>query len=1086
MVEANSQAIELNRILEKTSIYNMLSGRGKAIFFPKKGILAQTSEAKGKNINATIGIALEDDLTPMRFKSIQKLIKDIEPEDAFTYASSFGKQQLRESWLDQIKKKNPSLKSDISMPVITNAVTHALSIAGFLFINPGDKIITPDLYWENYNLIFSNTYGGVLDTFNTFKDKKFDIESLKDKLNHDYKLYANKEENEKKTILLLNFPNNPTGYTPTDYEAEDIIEIIRLSAEQGNRIIVIIDDAYFGLVYKYGILKESLFARLSNIHENVLAVKVDGSTKEDYVWGFRVGFITFGIKSGNSLIYSALENKAAGAVRATISNASNLSQSLVLKAYESSSYQNEKEDKYLTLKQRYDEVKRVLKDEKFLRYFEALPFNSGYFMCIKLKNIDAEGIRQILLEKYSTGVIAINNNTLRIAYSSLNINQIEKLFNNIYEACSEIKKYKLNLDEAIISRENRLKIEALRNPKVIQIIEDYTKLCTPSRIIAITDDQKEIESIKNAAVELKEEKKLAMMNHTIHFDGYNDQGRDKDNTKVLVPREKKLSKYINQKERDEGIAEVHELLKGIMKGKNMFVRFFCLGPLDSTFSIPAMQITDSAYVAHSEDLLYRKGYEQFKKLTSQEDFFYFIHSAGELDENGNSINTNKRKIYMDIEGNRVFTINNQYAGNSIGLKKLALRLGINKADKEDWLCEHMFIMGIRPEDKNRTTYFTGAFPSACGKTSTAMAPGQTIIGDDIAYIKIKDGIPRAANVEQGIFGIIMDVNPKDDPLIYKALTSPREVIFSNILVKENIPFWTGMGREAPMTGWNHSGIWRRGKKDENGKEIPVSHKNARYTIRLDELDNADEKADDPEGVEIKGIIYGSRDSDTSVPVAQSFDWYHGVFIGASLESEMGFASSSKEGELTHDPMANRDFLVIPVGKYIDNHFKFGEKLSKKPLVFAVNYFLKKEGKFLNEKTDKKIWLLWMEARVHGEYPAIETPIGFIPRYEDLKDLFMKVFKKNYTEQDYISQFSIKVNNYIARLDRIEQAYRQEEAVPEELLFQISEQRKRLIEAREHYRKTEISPFDFEKEVLKAPEPKRAEKKRKGFFSFEND
>ena len=206
-------------------------------------------------------------------------------------------------------------------------------------------------------------------------------------------------------------------------------------------------------------------------------------------------------------------------------------------------------------------------------------------------------------------------------------------------------------------------------------------------------------------------------------------------------------------------------------------------------------------------------------------------------------------------------------------------------------------------------------------------------------------------------------------------------------------------------------------------------------------------------------------------------------MGAALESEMAFASSSKEGELTHDPMANRDFLVIPLEKYIDNHFKFGERLSKKPLIFTTNYFLKKDGKYLNEKTDKKIWLLWMEARVHGEYSAIETPVGFIPKYEDLKDLFMKVFKKNYTEQDYINQFSIRVNNYLARLDRIEELYRAEEGIPEELLFQISEQRKRLIQTREEHRKTEISPFDFAKEISKVQERKI---KKKGFFSFQDD
>src|SRR3989338_1427232 len=205
----------------------------------------------------------------------------------------------------------------------------------------------------------------------------------------------------------------------------------------------------------------------------------------------------------------------------------------------------------------------------------------------------------------------------------------------------------------------------------------------------------------------------------------------------------------------------------------MLVCFFCLGPNNSRFSIPALQITDSSYVVHSETILYRLGYNEFKRLNGSGDFFYFIHSAGELDERNNPKNIDQRRIYMDLQENRVFTINNQYAGNSVGLKKLALRLAINKSNKEDWLCEHMFVMGVHALGKNRITYFTGAYPSACGKTSTAMVPGQSIIGDDIAYIRPgEDGMAYAVNVEQGIFGIIQDINPVDDPIIYTTLTTP--------------------------------------------------------------------------------------------------------------------------------------------------------------------------------------------------------------------------------------------------------------------------------------------------------------------------
>jgi aspartate/methionine/tyrosine aminotransferase len=431
-MELNPQAEELNETIKKNSpvVLELLSKKGKAIFFPKKGILAQAADAKGKKINATIGIALEEDGSPMRLKSIADNIK-LEPKDAFPYAPSFGKPELRKVWKEMIKKKNPSLKAETSTPVVTNALTHGISMCAYLFADPEDKIILPDLFWGNYKLILINGYGVKLDTFVLFKDDAFNLEGLKEKLS----------EGTGKKILLLNFPNNPSGYTPTEEEAKEIVNIIKESAEAGNKIAVLIDDAYFGLVYKEGVYKESIFSQLADIHENILAVKLDGATKEDYVWGFRTGFITFATKNGTKELYEALESKTAGAVRGNISNAPHISQSLVLKAFTSSTYDQEKKEKYELLKKRSDKVSEVL--EKNLGYkeqFEALPFNSGYFMCVKLaEGLDGEEVRQLLLKKYSTGVIAMKN-ILRIAFSSTKTESIPELFQNIYEACKELRK----------------------------------------------------------------------------------------------------------------------------------------------------------------------------------------------------------------------------------------------------------------------------------------------------------------------------------------------------------------------------------------------------------------------------------------------------------------------------------------------------------------------------------------------------------------------------------------------------------------------------------------------------------------------
>ncbi|MCJ7813431.1 aminotransferase class I/II-fold pyridoxal phosphate-dependent enzyme [bacterium] len=424
----NTQAEELNQKIQYTNqvIYNLLSQKGRAIYFPKSGVLKQTAEAKGKRFNATIGMAIEDDGSPMRLPSIAQYLS-LDPKEVFPYAPSYGIPELRKVWQKSIYTKNPSLKGKISLPVVTNALTHGLSMAGYMFINSGDKIIITDKFWGNYRLIFENGYGGILSPFNTFDGDEFDLKSFRKKL----------KEEPGKQIVLLNFPNNPAGYTPTIDEIKKIVEILTESANSGNQIVVIADDAYFGLIYKPGIFKESIFARLADLHENIVAVKLDGATKEDFVWGLRVGFITYASKGISEEACLALEEKTAGAVRGNISNASHLSQSLILKALSSPTYQKEKKEKYILLKSRFEKVGQVLKNnkDKYFDYFKPLPYNSGYFMCIELqKGLEGETIRKKLLDQYSTGVIAIGN-LLRIAFSSLAGNDIPDLFENIYKAC---------------------------------------------------------------------------------------------------------------------------------------------------------------------------------------------------------------------------------------------------------------------------------------------------------------------------------------------------------------------------------------------------------------------------------------------------------------------------------------------------------------------------------------------------------------------------------------------------------------------------------------------------------------------------
>lgn len=604
-----------------------------------------------------------------------------------------------------------------------------------------------------------------------------------------------------------------------------------------------------------------------------------------------------------------------------------------------------------------------------------------------------------------------------------------------------------------IDRNSLDKLMEVNNTSICKFISQYIELCNPNKVFVCADTPQDFNYIRESALRSGEERKLEIPGHTIHFDNYYDQGRDKKNTGILVPPGVNLGKSIETKERAKALEEIHEILKDIMKGKEAFICFFCLGPTESEFSIPCIQISDSSCVAHSEIILYRPGYKEFIKRGPNARFFRVVHSQGELDERKTCKNLDKRRIYIDLEENIVYSTNTQYGGNSIGLKKLAMRLAIHLGSKEGWLTEHMLVMGIHGP-KGRVTYFTGAFPSLCGKTSTAMLEGETVVGDDIAYLHKKSGEVRAVNVEKGVFGIIQGVNSKDDPFLWKAFHSPGEIIFSNVLVTpERHVHWIGKDGEVPPKGENHSGEWWIGKEDKDGKEILCSHPNARLTIALDMFENLDPRLNDPAGVVVGGMVYGGRDSDTWVPVEESFDWTHGIITkGASLESETTAATLGKEGIREFNPMSNLDFLSIPVGKYIQINLDFARDLKKPPKIFSVNYFLKgKDGKFLNEKTDKRVWYKWMELRVHNEIEAIETPVGRIPRYEDLKKLFKEVLNKNYKKEDYIEQFTIRISENLAKIDRIIDIYKTKVYDTPQIVFEVLEaERRRLLDYQKKY------------------------------------
>lgn len=424
--QMNKLASELNKTLGSAA--GFLSSVGKRMYFPYGGILGQGAEAKSCDINATIGMAFEEDGSPLVMDCFKRNIGL--DKKAFLYAGSFGLPALREAWRKMEYVKNPSLKGKtFSCPVVTNALTHGLRVCAELFAGPRDELVIPDLYWDNYELIFKEVVGCKVRKFNTFSNGAFDAGALK------AALFASGE----KKLLILNFPNNPTGYTATNEDVPKIVAAVKAAAEAGKRIVVLLDDAYFGLVYEKGVHAESLFAEFSDLDERVLAVKLDGTTKEDYVWGLRVGFVSFAFKGATPAQLKALEAKAAGDVRSSISNSSSLGQNLSVAAYADPEYDKQKREKYNVLKRRYMEIRRILaRHAEYAESFAAMPFNSGYFMCVKPIGVEAEAVRRLLIDRYSTGTIVLSG-LIRLAFSTIPKDKLGRLFANVDAAIRDLK-----------------------------------------------------------------------------------------------------------------------------------------------------------------------------------------------------------------------------------------------------------------------------------------------------------------------------------------------------------------------------------------------------------------------------------------------------------------------------------------------------------------------------------------------------------------------------------------------------------------------------------------------------------------------
>ncbi len=614
--------------------------------------------------------------------------------------------------------------------------------------------------------------------------------------------------------------------------------------------------------------------------------------------------------------------------------------------------------------------------------------------------------------------------------------EVEKILNNY-------------LDDEQLQR-----MAPITHPDVRRKIAAALTVCRPRGVFINRGTEEDKAVVREIALSKREEAPLKMERHTIHYDLPQEQGRIVDRTYYIVDPWEDLSTLANRMNRDMALIEVGDHLNGIMDSMTMIIGFYMRGPVGSPVSNPAIEITSSAYVSHSAEILYRNAYDAFNEEVNQKGYFFSnIHSEG-LNRSEDLPNA---RVLMDRAYRTTYSFKCTYAGNTLLLKKGNHRFAVDRSVYElegQELSEHMFITGINGPG-GRITWCAGAAPSGCGKTTTAMA-GNHFVGDDLAQMWIaEDGSIRSINPECGIFGIVEDVNWEGDPMLMENLRKPgAEVIWSNVLVDENqVPHWSGNGEDHPDSGINFQGEWHKDLCDDNGKRVPISHPNARCTIASDVLGNYSEEAENPKGVLTRIFTYSGRDSDTMPPVWVAKNSEHGVVLGACIVSATTATEVGVSG-VKRAPWANAPFIPGSLGDYMAAQFKFFGNPDiaddYRPVMAGLNYFLthKARGgdspKLLGEKRDVKVWLAWLERYAHGDVQTIETPIGHLPLFEDLEKLFLEIIGKPYPRQLYDKQFSLYLDNILKRITMQYGAYSKEKGIPDTLFKVLNAQKEELI------------------------------------------
>ena len=611
-----------------------------------------------------------------------------------------------------------------------------------------------------------------------------------------------------------------------------------------------------------------------------------------------------------------------------------------------------------------------------------------------------------------------------------------------------------------MDNDNFQKIQRIKNEEARLKIANAIRMGQPDDVFVNTGTPEDRQFIIDLSLKKGEESRLAIKNHTIHYDLADEQARIIDRTYYIANDDERVSALAQRISRDDAYKYVKENMVGIMKGMTFIIGFYSRGPVGAEAAVPAIEATTSAYVSHSAEILYRNCFNDFDDEAERVGhFFTNVHSEG----SNRPEDLPNARVFMDRAHQTTYSTFCTYAGNTLLIKKGNHRFAVDRATyyrRGNEISEHMFITGIKGPG-GRVTFFAGAAPSGCGKTTTAMT-GDEFVSDDLAQIWIAaDGSIRSINPENGIFGIIRDVSWDDDPMMLKLFRNETaEIIFSNVLIDENkTPHWEGSGEEPPKKGVNFQGQWESGKTDKNNKPVPISHPNARFTISCTALDNYSDKIEDPAGVVTKVFTYSGRDSDTMPPVWVAKNLDHGVVIGASLISQATATEVGATG-VKRSPWANQPFIPGGLGDYMHAQFEFfnSDKIKDeyRPILAGLNYFLTHgarggEGnELLGEKKDVHVWMGWLERCVHNDVSSIPTPIGLLPKYEDLKELFNSLIDKEYDINLYNRQFSLYIDNIIKRIDLQSDAYKKDENVPDRLFKIYDEQKKGLLALKEKY------------------------------------